>query len=122
MSSAGGVGLFAVPIEAARDRLPVQCPSVHNGAAMQTRRIIAVLLFAGGLGLVGIALGLIYMDFKQREGAWVQAHHGGEPEMEAWKVDEHDRQALYFGSAGAAAFGAGLLLAVFELRWFQPRE
>ncbi len=86
---------------------------------MSIRRIIAVLLFAGGLGLVGIALGLIYMDFKQREGAWVQARYGQETELEAWQVDDHDRQALYFGSAGAAAVGAGLLLAVFELPWFQ---
>lgn len=86
---------------------------------MQIRRIVAVLLFAGGLGLVGIALGLIYMDFKEREGAWVQAQHIASPEMDAWKVDEHDRLALYIGSAGAAAVGAGLLLALFELRWFQ---
>lgn len=86
---------------------------------MQTRRIIAVLLFAGGLGLVGVALGLIYMDFKEREGAWVQAEHGQTPDAAAWQVDEHDRQALYLGSAGAAAVGAGLLLALFELRWFQ---
>lgn len=94
---------------------------------MQTRRIVAVLLFAGGLGLVGIALGLIYMDVKEREGAWVQAQHMASPNVDAWNVDEHDRQALYIGSAGAAAVGAGFLLALFELRWFQggsaaPRE
>lgn len=96
---------------------------------MTGTRIIIVLCTVVGLGLIGTALGLIYMDFRAREGAWMELTHDpllskSERDllMDAWEEDSETWVALVTGSLGAATFGAGAVLLLMELRWFQRRE
>ena len=96
---------------------------------MNNTRLAIVLLTALGLALVGVALGLIYMDFRAREGAWVELIH--DPALADYERDllmrEWDRNAeawaaLVTGSLGAAACGGAAVLLLMQLRWFQQRD
>ncbi len=95
---------------------------------MQTRHIIVLL---GGIGLcfIGVALGLIYMDFRAREGAWVELSHRPhisdserDALMAAWDAGSEQWGALVAGSLGAALCGAGGIMLILELRWFQRKD
>ena len=93
-----------------------------------TRQMI-VLLVGLGLFFIGVALGLIYMDFRSREGAWVELAHDNtltdaerDLLMANWEEDSQTWAALVTGSLGAALTGAGGVLLIMELRWFQRRE
>lgn len=90
------------------------------------KRIVIAMLVAIGLAGVGLALGLLYLDFTAREGAWVEAHlRGRELSREeqdqllgAWETSRNFLPALVAGSVGVALCGAGLVLAAFELPIF----
>ncbi len=84
------------------------------------------MLVALGLGLVGVALGLLYMDFRDSHALYLamQAHlpTADADAVKAWQKTDRILLALMFGSAGAAAMGAGLMLALFELKAFQKTK
>lgn len=123
------------------------------------KRTIAVLLVALGLACVSVALGLIYIDYSEREGRWVQLtmeanlneppplfvsldkelvskmktedHELKAPsiqtdkkiklsdeDMKLWFDHSRSYVAMGFGTFGVAFLGAGLMLAIFELRVF----
>lgn len=110
-----------------------------------SRRALAVVCFGIGLVLVGVALGLVYMDQRDYEAMplAVQAGvptvapsvqgpdrlptpAGGEAKsaggaIQAWHGSERVWTALWSGSLGAGLAGAGLLMAVFELPVFGRR-
>lgn len=97
---------------------------------MPMNRVLAVLLVGVGMLFGGVSLGLLYMDFKQREGAWVESTRFrviegdfGEPiegaRRNPWETDGFDVAQLVFGSLAMAFVGSGLMIAVFNLPWFQ---
>ena len=89
-------------------------------------RVMIVLLTAIGLGLVGVALGLIYMDFITQDRARVELEykgaHADDDEVQAmlvaWDVDDRVWTALATGSLGAACTGAGGVLLIMQHPWF----
>lgn len=89
-------------------------------------RIVIVILIALGLAGVSIALGFIYMDFVKREGAWVEATQFGstmsESErqaiLDAWRDPGRGWAAFTAGTVGVALFGAGCVMTLFELPFF----
>jgi hypothetical protein len=93
------------------------------------RRIHAVLLLGVGLALVGVALGLLYMDVRDHEALdmAIRAGVAGAPDdpsakaaaIKEWQNPGRVLMALLAGSAGAGLCGAGVMLAVFELRVFR---
>lgn len=93
------------------------------------KRVLIATLVGIGLSCLGLALGLLYLDFTAREGAWVEAHLRGrdlsEQEQDAllaaWDTSRNFLPALVSGSLGAALLGVGLVLAAFELRVFSAK-
>lgn len=84
-------------------------------------------MIALGLAAVGIALAFLYLDFVAREGAWVEIHsyhpseltpHKRDEILEAWRGPDRTFQALIAGCAGVAAFSGGVMISLFESRWF----
>ena len=97
---------------------------------MPGNRVLAVLLVGVGMLFGGVSLGLLYMDFKQREGAWVESTRFrvvegdfGEPidgaRFNPWETDGFDVAQLVFGSVAMACVGSGLMIAIFNLPWFR---
>ena len=95
------------------------------------KRVIIALLVAFGLGCIAVALGMLYLDYSAREKAWVESQMRGrslnsaeqDELLTAWDNKETFLPAIISGSAGAALFGAGLVLAAFELPVFaSPRH
>lgn len=90
-------------------------------------RSVAVVLVALGLAGVGVALGLIYIDFREREGRWLELTtrakaHGDDPsqqDLAPWFDHTHAYAALGAGTAGVACLGAGFMMALFQLRVFR---
>lgn len=89
------------------------------------KRLIAVVMFGGGLLLVGVALGLLYMDVREHEAIRLsieaQSKPGDTQAIETWKASQRVWSALWAGSIGAGLAGAGVLLGLFELPWFDRR-
>lgn len=90
------------------------------------KRIVIACIIAAGFAGVSVALGMLYLDFTRREGAWVEANMRGgtltqaemDELMSAWEVHETFVPSLIGGTAGVALLGLGATLAVFELPWF----
>lgn len=102
-------------------------------------RILAVLLVGIGLALVGVALGLLYLDQRDamalriamEAGAVEAAPQGdslrpngptaGSPQdktakaIQAWHEESRVWAALVSGSLGAGMFGAGCLLTLIHV-------
>ena len=93
---------------------------------MNSTRIVATLCVALGLAGISVALGFIYIDFIEREGAWMEltARHGDLDESEeqellaAWEDPGHAWPALGAGTLGVALLGSGVMLAAFQLPVF----
>lgn len=86
-------------------------------------RIKAVLAVGLGLALIGVALGLLYMDVRENAALqlMVEAKGGATAEqkvaaVQAWQNHNRVMKALVSGACGAALLGMGLMLGVFELR------
>lgn len=91
--------------------------------------MMAVAAFGAGLVLVGVALGLLYMDVREHEAIRlaIEAQGGGKAAaemgaIEKWKDPARVWSALWAGSIGAGLSGAGLLMAALELRVFKARD
>lgn len=97
---------------------------------MKTSRMLAIVFFAIGMGLLSLALGYIYVDFTNREGAWVdlttrrQEPTPSEREqiLEAWRTRDNWQISLVTGTLAVTMLGAGAGLVVFELPWFQTKR
>lgn len=79
-----------------------------------------------GLAGISVALGMLYLDFVRREGAWVEATMRG-PTMNAsqqdalllaWTETPGFVTALTSGTIGVVLLGLGGVMMIFELRWF----
>jgi hypothetical protein len=92
------------------------------------KRAMAVMSVGVGLALVGVALGLLYMDFREERALWM-ALESGIPAAEADKVQAIQqwvqpgriRAALVSGALGAALVGCGFVLVLFETPMFRTR-
>ncbi|MCC6971732.1 MAG: hypothetical protein IT434_16085 [Phycisphaerales bacterium] len=92
------------------------------------RAEFAALLVGIGLVLVGVALGLIWMDHRQRDVVWMQLNAAeGRSDLEsigqglaARRDESRARNALVSGSLGAGLTGAGVVLIVARMRIFNP--
>lgn len=90
------------------------------------RRLTIALCVALGLGGVSIALGMIYLDYVKREGAWVEAGMRGhdlttdeqDTLLKVWTDKNSFVPALIGGTLGVVLLGLGGTLALFELRVF----
>jgi len=97
---------------------------------MKTSRMLAIVFIAIGMGLLSLALGYIYVDFTNREGAWVdlttrreeptQAER--EQILEAWRTRGNWQISLVTGTFAVTLLGAGAGLVIFELPWFQTKR
>ncbi len=109
------------------------------------RRVIAVLCLGIGLALVGVALGLLYIDYRREralsialmagvaEAAQDPAATSRQPPIsgtedakkiqaiQQWSDPTPIWIALVAGSLGAALCGSGCLIALFETPFFRPR-
>jgi len=93
------------------------------------RRIRAVLCVALGLALIGVALGLLYMDVREHEALnlMIQAKGAETPEQKAaavqgWQKSDRVLKAMFAGASGAALVGMGLMLGAFEMRAFRRAD
>lgn len=92
------------------------------------RSDFAALLVGVGLILVGVALGIIWMDYRQRDAAWMKLEAmGHQPDAEAIDrvlAERHSesrlKDALIAGSLGAGMAGAGVMLIVGRMKAFNP--
>jgi hypothetical protein len=84
------------------------------------QRTVAVLCIAAGLVLVGIALGLIYLDVRGHVALELAASAGlmNQEALEQWHEPTPILIALVCGALGAGLTGAGALLGLFELAAF----
>ncbi len=90
-------------------------------------RIRAVLCVGLGLALVGVAVGLLYMDVREHEAVHllVQAKDTGTTTeqktaaAQAWQKSDRVIKAMFAGASGAALVGMGLMLFAFEMRAFR---
>jgi hypothetical protein len=86
-------------------------------------RIKAVLCVGLGLALIGVALGLLYMDVREHAAVqlMVEAKGAETPEQKAaavqgWKQSDRVLKAMMAGASGAGLVGMGLMLGVFEFK------
>ncbi|MBX3376698.1 MAG: hypothetical protein KF678_06815 [Phycisphaeraceae bacterium] len=83
-------------------------------------RFKAVLAVGLGLSLIGVALGLLYMDVREHAAVelMVRSKGGTEAEMQAavqaWQKPDRVMKAMVSGACGAGLVGMGLMLGVFE--------
>jgi hypothetical protein len=90
------------------------------------KRVLIACIIAAGFAGVSVALGMLYLDYTRREGAWVEStmrrNELTQVEMDelmsAWEVHDTFVPSLLCGTAGVALLGLGLTLALFELRVF----
>lgn len=90
------------------------------------KRIVIACIIAAGFAGVSIALGMLYLDFTRREGAWVEATVRGDQLsdaemdelMSAWEEHQTFVPSLIGGTVGVALLGLGATLAIFELPLF----
>ena len=87
------------------------------------RKVIA-LTIGLGLACLSIALGMLYLDFTAREGAWMEMRMKNGQSLtpaeqakilEAWQPQRNVRYALLAGSLGVALLGGGGVLGAFEI-------
>lgn len=83
-------------------------------------RIKAVLAVGLGLSLIGVALGLLYMDVREHAAVelMVRSKGGTEAEVQAavqaWQKPDRVMKAMVAGACGAGLVGMGLMLGVLE--------
>lgn len=88
-------------------------------------RINAVLAVGVGLAMVGVALGLLYMDVRDHAALQlaVESKMADVKESAAaiqqWQKHSRVPMAMLAGAVGAAFVGMGLMIAGFELRAFR---
>jgi hypothetical protein len=109
------------------------------------RRVIAVLCVGLGLAMVGVALGLLYIDYRRErtlsialmagvaEAAQDSATPSRQPPIsgtedakkiqaiQQWSDPTPIWIALIAGSLGAGLFGSGVLIALLEAPMFRTR-
>lgn len=85
-------------------------------------RFKAVLAVGLGLSLIGVALGLLYMDVREHAGVEMLMRAEGKTEAEkvaavqAWRKPDRVMKAMVAGACGAGLVGMGLMLGVFEFK------
>ncbi len=98
---------------------------------MSGRRLAAAIMISIGLAAVGVALAFLYKDFVGREGAWVEIHSYDPHQLtdqrrdeilDAWRGPDNTFAALIAGCAGVALFSGGVMVSLFESRWFMNRQ
>jgi hypothetical protein len=97
---------------------------------MKTSRMLAIVFLSLGMGMLSLALGYIYVDFTNREGAWVdlttrreeptQAER--EQILDAWRTRDNWQISLVSGTLAVTMLGAGVGIVIFELPWFQTKR
>jgi len=97
--------------------------SLEKRRSMLMSRIRAVLCVGLGLALIGVALGLLYMDVREHAAVqlMVQAQGAETAEQKAaavqgWKKSDRVMKAMMAGACGAGLVGMGLMLGVFEFQ------
>lgn len=83
-------------------------------------RFKAILAVGLGLALIGVALGLLYLDVRQHAAVELMVRAEGKTEAEkiaavqAWQKPDRVMKAMVAGACGAGLVGMGLMLGVFE--------
>lgn len=87
------------------------------------RRTAAVLGLGAGLALIGVALGLLYLDVRQHAALElaIELAAADEAQLDSWQDPTPILIALACGSLGAALTGSCLLLGLFEIICFRRR-
>jgi len=85
-------------------------------------RIKAVLSVTLGLALIGVALGLLYMDVREHAALELMVRAQAESAekkaaaVQTWQKSDRVMKAMFAGASGAGLVGMGLMLCVFEMR------
>jgi hypothetical protein len=94
------------------------------------KRFAIAGIIAAGFGSVAVSLFYLYLDFRAREGAWVEATYMGpgpdsgdrERIMSAWEHPDTFALMATFGAVGLTLIAFGVMLLVFELRMFNKAQ